>query len=73
MNFYDIKNAVLEGSAEIEVLRRRNEVLEAKVDTLDLVAALLFAQPRSSGRGMAPDIAWKMRGLADAIGVEKAK
>ena len=43
---------------EIRILRRQNEVLRAKVDTMDLMATFLMTRPHLPGQGMAEDVAW---------------
>jgi len=62
------KELMLEGAAEIERLRRQNEVLHAKVGTMELCAAFLYGKPGSEvSHGMAEDIAWKLRKQAENI------
>lgn len=50
---------------EINTLRRQNEVLRAKVETMDLFGAMLFAKPVEERHGMAEDVAWKLRRALD--------
>ena len=45
---------------EIVVLRRRNEILEAKVGVMDLFATVLHTTPARSNAGAAEDVAWKL-------------
>lgn len=54
----DIKNLLLHAQSEILSLRRRNEVLQAKVDTMDLFALVLRTQPAFQSVGMGEDVAW---------------
>lgn len=54
----DIKNVLLQAQGEILALRRRNEVLQAKVDTMDLFALVLRTQPAYQSIGMGEDVAW---------------
>lgn len=54
----DIKNLLLHAQHEILDLRRRNEVLQAKVDTMDLFALVLRTQPAYQSVGMGEDVAW---------------
>lgn len=56
-----MRNTLAQAAAEIRGLRRANEVLQAKVDTMDLMAAMVFSTPPgrpSVGKG--EDIAWKL-------------
>jgi hypothetical protein len=43
---------------ELQHLRRRNEILEAKVSTMELLGEMLFARPRSISQGMGEDPVW---------------
>lgn len=52
---------------EINTLRRQNEVLRAKVETMDLFGAMLFSRPPESRNGMAEDVAWKLRRALDNL------
>lgn len=52
---------------EIRLLRRVNEVLEAKVQTMELFATVLHTRPAERGGGMAEDIAWKLGRAAEAL------
>lgn len=54
----DIKNLLLHAQHEILDLRRRNEVLQAKVDTMDLFALVLRTTPQYLSVGMGEDVAW---------------
>jgi len=54
----DIKNLLLNAQHEILGLRRRNEVLQAKVDTMDLFALVLRTSPSYQSVGMGEDVAW---------------
>lgn len=46
---------------EIGALRRQNELLAAKVETMDLLGCLLNSSPARTGGGMAPDVAYALR------------
>lgn len=51
---------LLQGVAEeIQSLRQRNTILQAKVDVLDVFAAALLGPRRETG--MAPDVLWALR------------
>lgn len=54
----DIKNLLLHAQSEILTLRRHNEILQAKVDTMDLFGLVLRTQPQYQSMGMGEDIAW---------------
>jgi hypothetical protein len=54
------KHLLLQAAAEIRELRRTNQILQAKVDTMDTLAAFLFSEPPRPSVGMAEDIAWKL-------------
>lgn len=57
--------ALLNGAMfEIHDLRRRNEILSAKVEMIDLFACVLHTRPAEHNQGAAPDVA---RSLARAI------
>jgi hypothetical protein len=63
----DIKNLLLQAQHEIIDLRRRNEVLQAKVDTMDLFALVLNTSPAHGSVGMAEDVAWALQREIDNI------
>ena len=44
---------------EIESLRRRNELLQAKVDVVEIFSAALLGKPGPVG--MSPDVVWSLR------------
>ena len=54
----DIKNLLLQAQHEIIGLRRRNEILQAKVDTMDLFAVVLRTAPAHQSMAMGEDVAW---------------
>ncbi len=58
-----VKVVLRRASDQITGLRRRNEVLQARVDTLDLVGALLHSHRTYSGPGAEVDIAWEIERL----------
>lgn len=63
----EIVDTLQEAEHEIIGLRRRNEILGAKVEVMDLFACVLFTQAASHVQGQAVDIAWKLRQLSDKI------
>jgi len=46
---------------EIDALRRTNQILQAKVDTMELFASIHRTMPAGRAEGFAPDIAWEAR------------
>lgn len=52
---------------EIRELRRQNEVLRAKVDTMELLSQFLHANVSHASIGMGEDIAWRMEKLLQQI------
>lgn len=61
------KRLLLEAKEEIISLRRRNEILGAKVDMIDLFACVLHTRPAGQAMGMSEDVAWKIeRAITDA-------
>jgi hypothetical protein len=67
-----MKNLLSEARHEIMELRHENEILRAKVETMELFACVLHTQPASQSRGMAPDVAWALQKEIDKI-VEQEK
>jgi hypothetical protein len=57
-------NLLLSAASEIESLRRQNEILAARADVIEVFAAALGL--RNGHHGMAEDIAWKLRRIAEA-------
>ncbi len=45
---------------EIRDLRRRNEILSAKVEMIDLFACVLHTQAAHRNEGASPDVAWAL-------------
>lgn len=60
-------SALTQAAHEIRSLRRTNEVLAAKVEVMDLFAAVLFAQAPRNSQGYGEDVAWKLEKLAEAL------
>jgi len=55
-----MKELLESAKEEILNLRRQNEVLSAKVDTLEFVACLLHTRPAASDQGYGTDIVWEI-------------
>lgn len=61
--------SILESAAfEIRDLRRRCELLQAKVDGFELAGRLLAAKEPGSNMGFSEDIAWKCDKEAERLG-----
>lgn len=65
-----MKHLLMDAKHEIESLRRRNELLNAKVEVFEVFAAALLG-PRPQ-MGMAIDVAWSLQKEIDKLnGVEQ--
>ena len=70
----DVERLLREGADEIRSLRRQNEILAAKVETVELMAVFLHARPpEHRGIGMSEDVAWKMTREADKLAQEASR
>ena len=59
MNGENVKHLLQQAAQEIESLRRQNELLQAKVEVVNIFGvALLGPRPQS---GMSPDVVWALR------------
>lgn len=68
----DTEHLLRQGAEEIQSLRRQNEILAAKVETVELLATFLHARlPEHRGVSMGEDVAWKMLRQADEIAANK--
>lgn len=54
-----MKHLLMDAKHEIENLRRRNEILQAKVEVVEVFSVALLG-PRPQG-GMSPDVAWALQ------------
>ena len=68
-----MKHLLLEAKAEIDRLRRRNEILEAKVSTMELFATVLHTNPHYPSEVMSEDVAWKLHRAFTEIEQEENK
>ena len=57
---------------EIRDLRRRNEILGAKVEVMDFFALVLHTQPAHRSEGASIDVAWQLQRKLDEIAKESA-
>jgi hypothetical protein len=55
---------------EIRDLRRRNEILSAKVEVMDLFALVLNTSPARQSIGMSEDVAWALQKKIDELNKE---
>ena len=58
---------------EIQDLRRRNEILSAKVEMIELFSTVLHTEPRRPERRMSPDVAWALQKKIDEIMTDDAR
>jgi hypothetical protein len=65
------KHLFIAARMEILQLRRTNEVLQAKVDTMDTLTAFLFARVQERSQGMTVDVAWELQREIDAFDAVK--
>jgi hypothetical protein len=72
MNTNKILYTLRDAQAEILDLRRRNEILSAKVEMIDLFACVLHTKPAEHVRGASPDVAYALGQLAQDIETEEA-
>lgn len=68
MNLKDLQNDITEATHEIQLLRRRNEILSAKVEMIDLFACVLHTEPSSRGVMCSEDIVGKLE--KHLVGIE---
>jgi tellurite resistance-related uncharacterized protein len=52
---------------EIRDLRRRNEILAAKVEMIDLFTCVLHTQAAHRVEGASPDVAWALQKKIDEL------
>lgn len=56
----EIDQMLLDAMIEIRQLRHTNEILQAKVSTMELFSMVLKTQPAYSSQGMSPDVTWQI-------------
>lgn len=59
-NMLEMERAVQMATAEINNLRRRNEVLQAKADIVEVFGLALQGNARNHGMGMGEDPVWRL-------------
>lgn len=62
-----MKDLLISARAEILELRRRNEILAAKVETMELFATVFRTQPNYGSQGMSVDVAWQLAKQIQAL------
>jgi hypothetical protein len=55
-----MKHLLIDAKEEILRLRRENEVLRAKVETMEFFALVLNTKPAYQGVTMGEDVAWQL-------------
>jgi hypothetical protein len=63
----DQERAMRMAVEEIRGLRRRNEILEAKVEVMNLFGLTLHTQPAYPTQGMGEDAAWLLQRILDDL------
>jgi len=66
INKKDAAMVFRQGAEEIDTLRRRIDILQAKADVIDVFKMALSGK-RDEARGYGEDIAWKLIKAADAM------
>jgi hypothetical protein len=66
-----MKDLLNDAKLEILELRRENEILRAKVKTMDTLAAIFFTAPPSQGYGAKVDVAWELQKQIDALAADE--
>lgn len=62
-----MKHTLLAAKHEIEALRRRNEILQAKVEVMDLFACVFHTSPATYNPPMGVDVSWELGKEIDRI------
>lgn len=62
-----MKSLLLQAKDEIIQLRRTNEILRAKVDTLELMGLIFKTQPNHGENWASVDVAWLLQKEVDKI------
>ena len=67
-----MKDLLNDARNETLSLRRENEILRAKVDTMELLAGFLHAQLPVRNIGMTQDVAWMLQKEIDKLNAKEA-
>lgn len=73
MSETEIKNIMADARVEIMALRRRNDILSAKVDTMELLASINRPMRAESTSAMSVDVVWQLDNAVTAINQREAK
>lgn len=68
----ELQSLLVQAREEILSLRRRNELLEAKVEMIDLFACVLHSQPARQSQGAGLDLAWALQKKIDELNAPTA-
>lgn len=70
----ELTQLLVSAQQEVVTLRRQNEILDAKVQMIDLFACVLHTTPaRGSGGMMAEDVVWAINKLLNKWETEKSQ
>lgn len=70
----ELTQLLVSAQQEVVTLRRQNEILNAKVQMIDLFACVLHTTPaRGSGVGMGEDVVWAINKLLTKWETEKSQ
>lgn len=67
-----MKHLLIEAEAEIQRLRRRNEILAAQINIVEVFATTAGMRQGRDGMAMGVDVAWRLRQEIDAIEKKEA-
>ena len=62
-----LKHILMQAREEILTLRRRNEVLQAQIDVMELFGLTLRTKPNFASVSMGVDIAWELAREIEAL------
>ena len=69
----EITELLKDAQAEIIRLRRRNEILEAKVEVMDSFMCVLHTSPAQHNQTASVDVAWQLGQAAERLERDKPK
>jgi hypothetical protein len=67
-----MKQLLIDAKSEILALRRKNEILQAKVEVMDLFSLVLHTRPAYSEHGAVVDVAWQLQKEIQEIETQEA-
>lgn len=68
-----LQELLMNAKHEIEMLRRRNEILDAKVSVMELFACVLHTKPAMRSETASVDVAWQLQKKLDELEKEPLK